>query len=131
MSFGEAVNVIIGEDPRYSADAYMFVREALDHTVRTLKKPRSGPNRHVSGGELLDGAREYALQQFGPLAQTVLTHWGIHRCEDIGNIVFNMVEHQILGKSDDDTIESFRDGFSFHEAFVEPFLPRRRRGGKP
>ena len=82
----------------------------------------------MSGEELLEGAREYALRQFGPLAKTVLEHWGIHRCEDVGNIVFNMVRQEILGQSDRDSIESFRNGYDFDDAFVKPFLPQRRRG---
>jgi uncharacterized repeat protein (TIGR04138 family) len=131
-TFEEAVAAIVRHDGRYAADAYQFVREALDHTVRKLKKPRTGPGRHVSGEELLDGAREYALRQFGPLAKTVLEHWGIRQCEDIGNIVFNMVQREILGRSEEDSIESFRNGFDFDEAFTQPFLPKRsRRGGNP
>ena len=129
LTFEQAVDAILKRDGRYAADAYRFVREALDHTVRRLKKPRTGPGRHVSGEELLEGAREYALRQFGPLAKTVLEHWGIHRCEDMGNIVFNMVRQEILGKSEEDSIESFRTGYDFDQAFVRPFLPQRRGDG--
>ncbi len=126
-SFEDVVEEICREDPRYRPGAYEFVHEALDYTVRTLKKARSGPNRHVTGRELLDGARRYALERYGPMARLVLNHWGIHRCEDIGNVVFNMVDRKILGKSEEDSIEDFRDGFDFDEAFDDPFLPRSRK----
>lgn len=107
---------ILAADDRYTAEAYIFVREGLDHTVRKLDKPR-----HVSGQELLQGIREYALKEFGPVTQRVLSEWGIRECLDIGNIVFNLVNHGLLGKTDEDSIEDFMDGFDFYEAFIQPF----------
>ncbi len=109
---------ILKKDPRYTADAYHFVREGLDHTVRKLDKPR-----HVSGRELLDGMREYALQEFGPVSKRVLSEWGIHECIDFGNIVFNLVNEGLLGKTDEDSIEDFMGGYDFNEAFIKPFRP--------
>ena len=128
-SFAEAIEEIIAHDPRFDRDAYQFVREALDFTVKILKKnPQSPPaHRHVSGQELLDGIRRHALDQFGPMSKTVLEHWGIKQCEDFGNIVFNMVEKGILGKTEKDSREDFKGGYSFEEAFVRPFQPARPR----
>jgi len=87
--------------------------------------------RHVSGQELLEGLRRFALDQFGPMAKTVFDHWGVRRCEDFGEIVFNMVEKGILGKTDQDSREDFRGGFDFEEAFVKPFQPSARRDTLP
>ncbi len=109
----------MAQDTRYTAEAYFFVRDALDHTVRRLETPR-----HISGQELLDGMREYALQEFGPVAKRVLSEWGINECVDFGNIVFNLVNEGLLGKTDEDSIEDFMNGYDFHEAFIQPFRPR-------
>jgi len=109
---------ILARDPRYTAEAYTFVRAGLDHTVRRLEKPR-----HVSGQELLDGIREFALAEFGPMTQTVLNGWGIKRTEDIGEIVFNMVETGLLGKTEKDSRADFANGYDFDEAFRKPFRP--------
>jgi len=91
-SFEEALEILTVKDPRYPREAYLFVREALDHTQRVLAKDRQGTIRHVSGQELLLGIKDYASTQFGPMAMMVLGEWGIRSCADFGEIVFNMVE---------------------------------------
>jgi len=111
---------ILESDKRYTAEAYLFVREGLDHTVRQLDKPR-----HVSGQELLEGLREYALCEYGPVTKRVLSEWGINTCIDFGNIVFNLVNEGLLGKTDHDSIEDFLGGYDFTEAFIQPFQPSR------
>ena len=126
-SFEESVEQIAAGDPRYQRDAYFFVREALDHTQkRTGKAPAQDEVCHVSGQELLDGIRDYALQQFGPMTLSVLEAWGIQRCEDFGEIVFNMVETRLLAKTEQDSRDDFKSGYDFHEAFRKPFLPTRQ-----
>lgn len=122
-TFEEAMSLILKEDPRYPPAAYVFLRLALDFTIRTLNKPAKGPARHISGQELLDGIRRYTLQEFGPISRTVLETWHIFQTEDFGNLVFNLVNHGVLGKTDQDRIEDFAGGYSFHAAFTEPFLP--------
>lgn len=121
--FEEAVNLIVKEDTRYPREGYVFLRLALNHTVQLLKKPTQGPARHISGRELLDGIRQYALQEFGPMARTVLAEWGITRTEDFGEIVFNLVSHGVLGKTDQDKKEDFANVYTFESAFTHPFLP--------
>jgi uncharacterized repeat protein (TIGR04138 family) len=123
IGFAEAVDRIIQEDPRYNRDVYSFVRDALDFTVKQQKKNKEGVSRHVSPTQLLDGIRVFALREFGPMVMTVFNYWNVHSCEDLGHIVFNMIRKEILGKNDTDTIEQFRDGYDFNEAFVLPFLP--------
>lgn len=125
--FETALARILVENPRYPASAYLFLREVLDFTVHTLKKPARGPNRHVSGHELLDGMRRYALQEYGPMARTVLASIGITRTEDLGEIVFNLVNHGLLGKTDEDRKSDFANGYDFHEAFDVPYLPLAQR----
>ena len=130
-NFEEALRKIRQQDPRYDEAAYGFVREALDFTIKLLKKPASGPRRHVSGGELLEGMRQYALQEYGPLTKTVLAAWGVRRCEDFGALVFNLVQAGVLGKTDEDRPEDFGGGYDFDEAFRAPFRPAERVAARP
>ena len=121
--FESVVKEICRKDSRYDRDAYSFVRESLDFTSKMLNKPREGAARHISGPELLEGARAYALQEFGPLALTVLHSWGIKATSDFGEIVFSLVETGKLGKTDEDKREDFANGYDFSEVFAKPFMP--------
>ncbi len=125
-SFEEALGQILAKDPRFHRDAYFFVREALDHTQKSIVKENKGQMRHVSGQELLVGIREFALAQFGPMAITVLEEWGVRNSRDFGDIVFNMVDTGWLAKTDKDTRDDFQDGYDFTEAFRNPFLPSKK-----
>ena len=123
IGFAEALDSIVASDPRYQRDAYVFLRDALDFTTKQQKKVKGATVRHVTGPELLGGVRQYALKEFGPLVMTVFDNWGIHSCEDIGNMVFNLIGAGIFGKTEEDSIEDFKDVYDFGEAFVEPFAP--------
>jgi uncharacterized repeat protein (TIGR04138 family) len=126
VKFNEVVEQICKEDPRYDRRAYSFVREALDHTVKVIRKKQAEKGthtRHVSGPELLEGLRQYALDQFGPLVKTVFDAWGIIRCEDFGEIVFNLIDYKIFSKTENDRREDFASIYTFEDAFVKPFLP--------
>ena len=122
-TFNDALEDIVAMDDRYDTQAYHFIREALDYTIKQKDIPADGPGRHVSGGTLLDGIRSYSIREFGPMARTVFRTWGVTRCEDFGELVFNLVDYGILGKTDDDKREDFANGFDFDEAFVKPYLP--------
>lgn len=123
VGFNEALGQILEEDPRYDVQCYHFVKESLDFTIKDFAKPAEGPGRHVSGAELLEGIRKFALQEFGPLARTVLSRWGIHETQDFGHVVFNLVEKGVLGKTEEDNLEDFANGYDFDAAFRAPFLP--------
>lgn len=124
VGFNEALNLILAEDPRYQPYAYHFIREALDFSIKHFAKPLDGPGRHVSGTELLEGIRRFALQEYGPMAMTVLRHWGINETADFGHLVFNLVEKGVLGKTEEDTLEDFLDGYDFDDVFRKPFRPQ-------
>lgn len=127
LDFAEAVDRVIDLDSRYDRDAYYFLRDALDFTVKQRKKAReSTGSSHVSGQQLLDGIRQYALKQFGPMVVTVLTYWGVARCEDFGEMVYNLIRIGIFGKTETDSLEDFKGGYSFQEAFVAPYRPGKR-----
>lgn len=74
--------------------------------------------------QLLDGIRDYALDRFGPMTLTLMDHWNIKKCRDFGNIVFNLVDFGILGRTENDSLEDFEGGYSFDEAFELPFMPK-------
>ncbi len=130
VEFSQAVAASVESDPRYAAEAYHFLRVVLGEALEVARRDGDGGDRHVSGPELLDAFRQLALRQFGPMAITVLEEWGIRRCEDVGEIVFNLIESGAFGRSDTDRREDFAGGYDFADAFVAPYLPaskRRRR----
>jgi uncharacterized repeat protein (TIGR04138 family) len=98
--------------PRYQETAYVFVLSALHFVLERLPEPR-----HISGRELAEGVRDLALDRFGPMARTVLEHWGIHRTADVGELVFALVDCGILIKQEDDDLADFEGIFEFEEAF--------------
>ena len=126
INFDEKVEMVLAKDPRYTRDAYVFVRESLDHTQKLVSKENRGNVRHITGQELLDGIRQFALQQFGPMVVTVLEEWGIRNSRDFGEIVFNMVEIELLAKTEKDNRDDFNNGYDFTDAFRKPFWPPSR-----
>ena len=127
----QVLETIVAKDTRYPHEAYYFVREALDVAQRKFAKSggKSAKDKpaHVSGQQLLEGIRAHALEQFGPLTLMVLEEWGIHRGEDFGEIVFNMVESSLLGKTENDSRDDFKGGYDFFEAFRKPYLPKGKQ----
>jgi uncharacterized repeat protein (TIGR04138 family) len=112
VNFQTKIGEITNKDARYKADAYEFVMQALWFTQKKLKK-----TGHISGKELLEGIKELALDQYGPMAKTVIRHWGVNTTEDFGEIVFNMVNSGLMRKNEADTCDEFKDGYNFDKAF--------------
>jgi uncharacterized repeat protein (TIGR04138 family) len=139
--------LLLERDRRYTLDAYLFVLEALSFAQEALGmgqepaleeleplrnpegeagrgRPRTGrgrkrqEERHVSGQQLCEAARLYGLQQYGYLAPTVLSSWGIRATHDLGAIVFNMIDIGHMRKTRSDRIEDFRDVYDFAEGFA-------------
>jgi uncharacterized repeat protein (TIGR04138 family) len=107
---------IAEQDGRYRLEAYIFVLKALDYTRKLLKK-----ERHITGEELLEGIRKLAIHHYGLMAKAVLAHWGIQKTQDFGNIVFSMVNANILSKTDEDDIHDFEGVYDFNDAFVTSY----------
>lgn len=118
------------DDRRYAVGAYVFVRMALDYTVKKCSsQDRAGrKGAHVSAAELVEGARAFALETFGPMASVLFEEWGVKNCADIGNIVFNMIKVGEMSKTEDDRLEDFAGHYDFYDAFARPFLPKSRGG---
>jgi uncharacterized repeat protein (TIGR04138 family) len=108
----DALSDMLRRDPRYPRAAYEFVRDALQFTVE-----RAGAQRHVTAKELLEGIRDHAREEFGPLARMVFESWNVHQTQDFGNLVFNLVEAGEMGKTDEDDIRDFDSVYRFEEAF--------------
>ncbi len=110
--FYKKVEEILEKDQRYKLDAYEFVMQGLLFTQKKLN--RKG---HITGRELLEGIREFGLDQYGPMTKTVFDHWGIKTTEDFGKIVFNMIENGLMGKTDKDCLDDFKNIYDFDKAF--------------
>ena len=123
-SFNEVVEQIIERDPRYGKEAYIFLKEALEFTIKQKKRGKTEAGSHVNAGELLDGFRQLALKEFGPMVMTVLEYWGVRTSYDVGQLVFNLIDAGVFGKTDSDSVDDFDQALDFHVAFVAPFEPR-------
>ncbi len=113
-SLFELIREIRAKDPRYP-----FVFEALDYTLTGMEEQP----RHVNGHELLEGIREYAVEEFGLMARSVFECWGIHETSDFGRMVFNLIDAGLLGKAEADKLDDFKDVYDFAVAFET--LPRK------
>jgi uncharacterized repeat protein (TIGR04138 family) len=109
-------------NPRFHGKAYLFLLSALHTVMEEMEAPR-----HISGGELAQGVRDLALARYGLMARTVLEHWGIHSTDDLGEIVFAMVDCGVLIKREEDRLEDFQGLFDFEEAFERDY-PWNGRG---
>mgnify|MGYP001255659463 CR=1 FL=1 len=113
----------IAQGTPYAPAAFAFVQEGLGYTTGLFIEQEFASygldelDRHVSGQQLCMGLRDFAIEQFGFLAPVVLQHWGVHRTEDFGAIVFRLVDLEILRTSPQDSEEDFRAIFQFDEAF--------------
>lgn len=106
------LETIIGNDPQYKLEAYLFVINALEFTMSRL-----GRRGHVSGWELLEGVKGLARGEFGPMARLVFESWGVTKTEDFGEIVFRLVDAGILGKTEEDSRDDFKDIYDFNDVF--------------
>ena len=125
LPFHLAISQAVAKDPRYHPLAYEFVRDALHVSVKHFREGQE--DQHVSGQEVLEGVRIHALAEYGPMALTVLNDWGLERGEDVGNIVYNLIDTGYFGKNEGDSLEDFGGGFQFEPALTEPFKPASKR----
>ena len=139
---------LLKEDRRYSFEAYVFVFEALNYAQEVLdmgtenmseapelpgpelpgpevpgaeEEDDDVPRQHVSGQELCESIQQFALEQYGYMAKTVLNNWGIHATGDFGDIVFNLIRIGQMRKTSQDHREDFDDVYDFDTAFRQDF----------
>jgi uncharacterized repeat protein (TIGR04138 family) len=131
---------LLREDTRFRPDAYLFVWEALNFAQEEMKMGKKapsepvadpaeeepepepkGPHRHVTGQDLCQAIRHYALRQYGYMAKTVLNSWGLYSTGDFGEIVYNLIRIGRMRKTKDDRREDFDEQYDFQTAFQEDF----------
>lgn len=120
---------VVEECGRYPLEAFEFVRHGLNHAVEQIHGDTDGKPEaicHISGKQLSEGLRNYAIMRYGMLARTVLEHWGIRRTSDFGRIVFAMVDAKLMHKTDQDDIRDFEHVYDFDTAFAPPERPALR-----
>ena len=121
----KSLEAVVDEVGLYPIEAYLFVQEGLHHTVRKVhgaaaacaQEGKCHESHHVSGRDLCEGLREFALLKWGLLAPTVLTRWNIRRTLDFGKIVFALVDNGHMKKTEEDQLEDFREVYDFRTAF--------------
>ena len=146
---------LLRRDQRFRPDAYRFVFEALRYGQEELGLGQAGADRadetggerpgaddadvseeirHVTGQQLCEAIRRYALQQYGPLAKNVLNHWGVQSTGHFGDIVFNLIDIGQMKKNESDSREDFDDVFDFENGLREVFdcaTPESQREQRP
>jgi uncharacterized repeat protein (TIGR04138 family) len=129
---------LLREDRRYKPEAYIFIFEALNYAQNVLgmgaekpgefssqaapaNKPEQTAERHVTGQELCEAIRLYALHQYGYMAKIVLNSWGLHNTGDFGEVVFNLIRIGKMKKTPSDTRVDFNNLYDFDTAFRDSF----------
>lgn len=121
---------LLRDDPRYKLGAYLFVRDSLSYAQQILglgrgearsETAKKEPERHLTGQQLCEAARQYAIDQYGYLSKIVLNAWGIRSTSDLGEIVYNLIQVRLMKKSRTDRREDFNDVFDFDDVFQRQF----------
>lgn len=127
---------LLKDDPRYPLEAYQFVREALAYAQDVMKlgdeqpsepdpsesnPDEPQPEHHLTGQQLCQAIRQYAVEQYGYMAKVVLKNWGFESTGDFGNVVYNLIGIGWMRKSENDRREHFDNVFDFDEAFEKSF----------
>jgi len=145
MARASSLEDLLLEEPRYPLQAYLLVRESLEYAHKVLGFGRAvGPpqsaesevpaDHHVTAQELCEAFRQHALDQYGRMSRVVLKKWGIESTSDIGEVVFNLIQIQVMKKSHRDRREDFDNVFDFHEAFEKSYrftLPKAGDSEEP
>ena len=123
MTFDPKLAAVVHNDPRYAYEAYEFVFHAIGVTHRVLGKepPREGEDRHQRSitsavRSCSRGSGKLALAEFGMLAKTVFRIWGVKKTDDWGNIVFNLIEAELMNKTSEDRLDDFHAVYDFDKA---------------
>jgi len=124
------ISQVLKEDKRYKLEAYEFVRDSLSYAQEVMglgvsddrqEGESQAVERHLTGQQLCEASRRYALEQYGLMAKTVLKSWGIHGTTDLGEIVYNLIRIDMMKKSEHDRREDFDEVFDFDQGFDQKF----------
>ncbi len=127
---------LLAKDTRYEAEAYEFIRNALNYAHDELGLGQMDPDEfaaaieaegdipedaHLTGQQLCEAIRQYSISQFGYMAKTVLNSWGLQETLDFGEVVYNLIDIGMMRKSDSDSKEDFASVYDFDSVFVDDF----------
>lgn len=124
----KSLDQVVAECGRYPIEAFEFVRTGLNYAVQRIHGDTTGMGDqecHVSGQQLCEGLRDFAIRRYGVMAKAVLAHWRIQRTSDFGRIVFAMVDNKLMQKTEDDDIRDFDNVYDFRTAFDPPARPHK------
>ncbi len=122
--FDQAVARIIQRNSDIDPQAFFFLKDALDVSLKAAEDSKTSNEGHVSASQLLYAFRDHALQEFGPMAATLMEEWGLRSTGDVGQMVFALIKERMFGKQESDTQKDFENIYDFHEAFTLPFQPK-------
>ena len=120
----EAIEKIAADDARFNPKALFFVHDGLGKVIREFKDAEAEAEdspHHISGQDLARGLAQLAAQRWGRLARVVLTHWGVNKTRDLGEIVFLMIKNDWMTAQETDSIEDFDNVYDFEEVFEKQF----------
>jgi len=110
------IEALVKKHKEYKTEAYHFVMAGLNATLSDM-----GEHRHLSGQELSNGIKDYALNQYGPLTIAVLEHWGLKETFDFGKVVYYLIDSKLMTKTEEDTVEDFKDVYAFEDVFKKNY----------
>ena len=118
-TYEQLLDEVVEEVGLYPVQAYEFIQQGLGYTVNKVHGDVKDPkiSRHIGGRDLCEGLREFALLRWGMMARTVLSRWNVRKTIDFGRIVFALVDGGLMQKTEEDSVEDFRDVFDFKTAF--------------
>ncbi|MFC1606942.1 Minf_1886 family protein [Candidatus Latescibacterota bacterium] len=115
IEFMKKISDVSESDGRYHKEAFLFVLAGLEYTLAKLDE-----RRHLTGQEFSRGIADYAREQYGYLAKTVLEHWGVTKTDDFGEMVYLLIGISVMSKTEEDKQEDFNDVYDFDTEFVWP-----------
>lgn len=125
----DAMEILAERDPRYAAEAYEFMSSAIETASEYCRE--GDAKKHLTASELYIGACIYALSEYGPMAREVLHFWGIATALDFGEVVYNLVNAGIFGKTEDDNIRDFDSLPPLHNILDYPYVSGMEAPGLP
>ncbi|MCK5114325.1 MAG: hypothetical protein KAR11_06135 [Phycisphaerae bacterium] len=111
------IDKIIADDGRYKIEAFGFLHEGLARAAKDAYGDQKVPSGHVSGQQLCQGIRDLAVERWGMMAPVVLQKWGVNESIDFGNMVYLLIKHGFMRKTDEDSVEDFRNVFNLDKDF--------------
>ncbi len=121
----KTMDEVIRDDARYPHEAYEFLHEGLASAVKAIHgaslpqtaEEAATKQSHVTGRQMCLALRDLALHRWGMLAKTVLAQWNIHATIDFGNMVYLLIRYSYMRRSEEDSLDDFREVYGFEEAF--------------